>query len=85
LGKLVCRGRSNACNTLAPQIDKNLGNPRGEKGRSVRLRIIGGYEFYPLTECELFNICRNKKLVVVHGVAEKTVEGDSITGHHRRN
>jgi hypothetical protein len=23
----VCKGRSNACNPLAPQIDKNLGNP----------------------------------------------------------
>jgi hypothetical protein len=23
----VCRGRSNACNPLAPWIDKNLGNP----------------------------------------------------------
>jgi hypothetical protein len=23
----VCRGRSNACNPLAPRIDKNLGNP----------------------------------------------------------
>jgi hypothetical protein len=27
----VCRGRSNACNPLAPQIDKNLGNPVVEK------------------------------------------------------
>jgi hypothetical protein len=33
--------------------------------------------------CELLDVCRNKRLVVVHGVAEKTVEGDSITGHHR--
>jgi hypothetical protein len=23
----VCSGRSNACNPLAPRIDKNLGNP----------------------------------------------------------
>jgi hypothetical protein len=23
----VCKGRSNACNPLAPRIDKNLGNP----------------------------------------------------------
>jgi hypothetical protein len=29
---LVSSGRSNACNPLAPRIDKNLGNPRGEKG-----------------------------------------------------
>jgi hypothetical protein len=27
LDKLVSRGRSNACNPLAPRIDKNLGNP----------------------------------------------------------
>jgi hypothetical protein len=33
--------------------------------------------------CELVDTCRNKKLVVAYGVAEKTVEGDSITGHHR--
>jgi hypothetical protein len=32
--------------------------------------------------CELLDVCRNKKLVVAHGVAEKTAEGDSITGHH---
>jgi hypothetical protein len=38
------------CNPLVPRIDKNLGNPRGEKGcRSVSLRIVGGYEFYPST------------------------------------
>jgi hypothetical protein len=30
--------------------------------------------------CELLNQFRNKKLVVAYGVAEKTVEGDSITG-----
>jgi hypothetical protein len=33
--------------------------------------------------CELLGVCKNKKLVVAHGVAEKTVEGDNITGHHR--
>jgi hypothetical protein len=33
--------------------------------------------------CELLDVCRNKKLVVSHGVIEKTVEGDSITDHHR--
>jgi hypothetical protein len=33
--------------------------------------------------CELLNVCRNKKLMVAHGIAEKTVEGDSITSHHR--
>jgi hypothetical protein len=33
--------------------------------------------------CELLDVCRNKKLVVAHGVVEKTVEGDSITSHHR--
>jgi hypothetical protein len=27
----VSRGRSNACNPLAPQIDKNLGNPMVKK------------------------------------------------------
>jgi hypothetical protein len=27
----VCRGRSNACNPLAPRIDKNLGNPVAKK------------------------------------------------------
>jgi hypothetical protein len=32
LDKLVSSGRSNACNPLAPRIDKNLGNPCGEKG-----------------------------------------------------
>jgi hypothetical protein len=32
LGKLVSKGRSNACNPFAPRIDKNLGNPHGEKG-----------------------------------------------------
>jgi hypothetical protein len=31
---------------------------------------------------ELLDVCRNMKLVVAHGVAEKTVEGDRITGHH---
>jgi hypothetical protein len=33
--------------------------------------------------CELLDVWRNKKLVVVHGVVEKTNEGDSITGHPR--
>jgi hypothetical protein len=28
----VSRGRSNACNPFALRIDKNLGNPHGEKG-----------------------------------------------------
>jgi hypothetical protein len=28
----VSSGRSNACIPLTPRIDKNLGNPRGEKG-----------------------------------------------------
>jgi hypothetical protein len=37
----VSSARSNACNPLAPRIDKNLGNPRGEKG---------GHEFYPSTD-----------------------------------
>jgi hypothetical protein len=32
LDKLVSSGRSNVCNPLALRIDKNLGNPRGEKG-----------------------------------------------------
>jgi hypothetical protein len=32
--------------------------------------------------CELLDVYKNKKLVA-HGVAEKIVEGDSITGHHR--
>jgi hypothetical protein len=27
----VCKGRLNACNPLAPQIDKNLGNPMVKK------------------------------------------------------
>jgi hypothetical protein len=27
----VSRGRSNTCNTLAPRIDKNLGNPMVKK------------------------------------------------------
>jgi hypothetical protein len=27
----VSRSRSNACNTLAPRIDKNLGNPMVKK------------------------------------------------------
>jgi hypothetical protein len=34
------------------------------------------------SSCELLDVCRNKKLVAAHGVAEKTVEGDSLTGHH---
>jgi hypothetical protein len=29
---LFISARSNACNLLAPWIDKNLGNPCGEKG-----------------------------------------------------
>jgi hypothetical protein len=33
--------------------------------------------------CELLDVFRNKNLVVAYGVAEKTVEGDSITSHHR--
>jgi hypothetical protein len=32
--------------------------------------------------CDLLDVCRNKKLMVAHGVAEKTIEGDSITSHH---
>jgi hypothetical protein len=28
----VSSARSNACNPLAPRIDKNLGNPRSAKG-----------------------------------------------------
>jgi hypothetical protein len=45
----VSRGRSNACNPLAPRIDKNLGNPVVKRCRSVHLRIVGGYIFYPST------------------------------------
>jgi hypothetical protein len=33
--------------------------------------------------CELLDVWRNKKLVVAHGVDEKTDEGGSITGHPR--
>jgi hypothetical protein len=33
--------------------------------------------------CDLLDVCRNKKLAVAHGITEKTVEGDSLTGHHR--
>jgi hypothetical protein len=33
--------------------------------------------------CELLDVCRNKKFVVAHGVAKRTIEGDNITGHHR--
>jgi hypothetical protein len=33
----VCRGRSNACNPLAPRIDKNLGNPVVKK---VKVRTL---------------------------------------------
>jgi hypothetical protein len=32
---LVSRGRSNACNPLAPRIDKNLGNPVVKRCRYV--------------------------------------------------
>jgi hypothetical protein len=32
MDKLVSSARSNACDPLTPRIDKNLGNPRGEKG-----------------------------------------------------
>jgi hypothetical protein len=42
----VSRSRSNACNPLAPRIDKNLGNPVVKRCKSVRLRIVGGYVFY---------------------------------------
>jgi phosphatidylserine/phosphatidylglycerophosphate/cardiolipin synthase-like enzyme len=35
-----------------------------------------------MSACELLDVCRNKKLVVAHGVAKKIVEGDSITGHN---
>jgi hypothetical protein len=45
----VSRGRSNACNPLAPRIDKNLGNSVVKRCRSVRLRIVGRYVFYPST------------------------------------
>jgi hypothetical protein len=45
----VSGGRSNACNPLAPQIDKNLGHPVVKRCRSVRLQIVGGYIFYPST------------------------------------
>jgi hypothetical protein len=45
----VSRGRSNACNPLSPRIDKNLGNPVVKRYRTVRLRIVGGYVFYPST------------------------------------
>jgi hypothetical protein len=33
--------------------------------------------------CDLLDVCRNKKLVVAHGVAEQTVEGDNITGQYQ--
>jgi hypothetical protein len=49
----VCRGRSNACNPLAPRIDKNIGNPvvkkvwvrtladrRGIRLLSVKTRVV---------------------------------------------
>jgi hypothetical protein len=42
----VSRGRSNACNSLAPRIDKNLWNPVVKRCRFVRLRIVSGYVFY---------------------------------------
>jgi hypothetical protein len=45
----VSISRSNACNPLAPRIDKNLGDPAVKRCRSVRLRIVGGYVFYPST------------------------------------
>jgi hypothetical protein len=45
----VSRGRSNACNPLAPRIDKNLGNLMVKKCRSVCLQIVGGYIFYQST------------------------------------
>jgi hypothetical protein len=42
----VCSARSNACNPLAARIDKNLGNPHGEKGVGPYAYGSGGYEFY---------------------------------------
>jgi hypothetical protein len=32
--------------------------------------------------CELLDQCRNKRIVVAYGVADKMVPGDSIMGHH---
>jgi hypothetical protein len=50
----VSRGRSNACNPLAPRIDKNLGNPVVKRCRSIRLWIVGGYVFYPSTTSSFY-------------------------------
>jgi hypothetical protein len=63
--------------TITPEVEAP--NPCSPKNRphwpvdDITVKLV----------CELLNVCRNKKLVVAHGVAEKTVEGDSLTGHHR--
>jgi hypothetical protein len=56
----VSRSTSNACNPLAPRIDKNLGNPVVKRCRSVRLRIVGGYVFYPSTSPFFGDVAREK-------------------------
>jgi hypothetical protein len=56
----VCKGRSNACNPLAPRIDKNLGNrvvkkvwgPYAADRRGIRLLSVNTLET-PRTRCSL--------------------------------
>jgi hypothetical protein len=47
----VSRGRSNACNPLLCGLTRTLGILWWKRCRSVRLRIVGGYVFYPSTPC----------------------------------
>jgi hypothetical protein len=45
----VSRGRSNACSPLLCGLTRTLGIPWWKRCRSVHLRIVGGYVFYPST------------------------------------
>jgi hypothetical protein len=47
----VSRGRSNACNPLAPRIDKNLGNPVVKK---VKVRTLEDCRWIHLLSVNIF-------------------------------
>jgi hypothetical protein len=47
----VCIGRSNACNALAPRIDKNLGNPMVRK---VWVRMLADHRGICLLSVNIF-------------------------------
>jgi hypothetical protein len=69
----VCRGRSNACNPLAPRIDKNLGNPVVKKvwvdtlvdRRGIRLLSVNNQSDRCTTPVRLVQVRTDREMVFV--------------------